>query len=304
MGRTGGRAAWVAAGLALVLAVGLTLAWVAERPGAEASVPRPPVPAIPAATAIATPAPTPSATPTPPGFPANTAVYDLEALPSADVFAVNGSMLVDDAPYAPFAGETATPLVDAIPVFADPLGDPVARLHREFVYGGTTVPVVQRQDSWVKVLLPGRQSVPSQGNPGQVAGWLRAQDVALAPLDTVVEVSISARTVDVWRGGSPERIAGDFAWGRASTPTPLGRSFVMLVRSDPSLWYTRGHPIVYLSVQSPTLDGFGGSSVAVTAFHYHDDRSGQISNGCLRLDPAAIERLAQLPVGTPVFIRA
>jgi len=42
----------------------------------------------------------------------------------------------------------------------------------------------------------------------------------------------------------------------------------------------------------------------VTAFHYHDSHSGQISNGCLRLDAAAIDRLAQLPAGTPVFIRA
>ncbi len=57
-------------------------------------------------------------------------------------------------------------------------------------------------------------------------------------------------------------------------------------------------------MQSPTLDGFGGANVAVTAFHYHDDRSGSISNGCLRVDPAAIEKLAQLPLGTPVIVRS
>ncbi|QIG40945.1 L,D-transpeptidase [Microbacterium sp. 4R-513] len=302
MGRSGGRMLWVAVTLAATLLLGLGVAWVAQRPEAEASIPsRSPTPAI---TAPETPTPTPTPAPTPTGFPANTAAYDLDALPSSDVFAVIPSVPVDDAPYAPFVGETATPRDWAAPVFADPLGQPVARLLRDFVYGGATVPVVERQANWVKVLLTGRQAVPSEGDPGQVTGWLRAQDVTLAPIDTMVEVSISARTVDVWRGGVPERISNDFAWGTEATPTPLGRSFVMLVRADPNLWYTRGHPIVYLSVQSPTLDGFGGSSVAVTAFHYHDDHSGQISNGCLRMDPDAIEKLAQLPPGTPVFIRA
>jgi hypothetical protein len=69
------------------------------------------------------------------------------------------------------------------------------------------------------------------------------------------------------------------------------------------LAYTRGVPIVYLSVQSPTLDGFDGQAVAVTAFHYHDVRSGAISNGCIRLDADAMRRLAELPAGTPVHVR-
>ncbi|HAM13181.1 MAG TPA: murein L,D-transpeptidase, partial [Microbacterium sp.] len=43
--------------------------------------------------------------------------------------------------------------------------------------------------------------------------------------------------------------------------------------------------------------------VAVTAFHYHDTRSGRVSNGCLRVDEAAAHALAALPLGTPVIIR-
>ena len=75
------------------------------------------------------------------------------------------------------------------------------------------------------------------------------------------------------------------------------------VRTEPSFAYTRGNPITYLSVQSPTLDGFDGGDVAVTAFHYHDTRSGRVSNGCLRVDEAAAHALAALPLGTPVIIR-
>lgn len=249
-----------------------------------------------------TASPSPTATPTPPGFAPNTASYDLGALPQVNVFSILPGLPVDDAPFAAPLPEHALPLGVGAPVWADPSGEPIGYLPREFPYGGTVVPVVEKQEHWVKVLLTGRQATPSAGNPAQVAGWLRVTDVELAPAAASVVVSISARTIDIVRDGVAERVASDFAWGTEHTPTPLGRAFIMTSRVVPEYWYTRGHPIVYLSVQSPTLDGFGGADVAVTAFHYHDDRSGPISNGCLRVDPAAIARLAELPEGTPVFV--
>jgi len=298
MGRRG--IAWVVGAVVLVAVMGAGAVWM-MRPAESAPLTSPP----PTLTAERpTPAAAPEPTSTPTGFPENTTAYDLSTLPASDVFSVIPAVLVDDAPYGSFTGEVVRAREQAVPVFADPLGAPVSLLLRDYVYGGTTVPVVERQEHWVKVLLTGRHAVPSQGDPGQVAGWVRAGDVESASLDTMVEVSISARTVDVWRGGVRERVATDFAWGTATTPTPLGRSFVMHVGTDPELWYTRGHPIVYLSVQSPTLDGFGGSSVAVTAFHYHDAHSGPISNGCLRMSADAISALAALAVGTPVYVRS
>ncbi|GAA2016356.1 L,D-transpeptidase [Microbacterium ulmi] len=297
------RALWT--GLAVTFALGAVVvgAW-ALRPGEPAASVSPGDTPTPTEAASAPMTPSAAPTPTPAGFPANTTAYDVLALPQVDVFAVIPSLPVDDDPFGSFTGEVARSLYDAAPVFADPLGEPVGALPRAYVFDGTTVPIVERQDHWVKVLLTGRQAYPSQGNPAQVTGWLRTQDVVILPIDTRVEVSISARTVDIVSTSGTERVATDFAWGTEATPTPLGRSFVMLIRTDSALWYTRGNPLVYLSVQSPTLDGFAGASVAVTAFHYHDDRSGRISNGCIRLDPGAIARLAQLALGTPVYIRA
>ncbi|WP_194408826.1 L,D-transpeptidase [Microbacterium cremeum] len=249
-----------------------------------------------------TPSPTPAPTPTPTGFAPNTASYDMGALAQVNVFSVLPALPVDDAPFAAPLPEHAVAHGVGAPIWADPTGEPVAYLPREFPYGGTAVPVVEKQAHWIKVLLTGRQAIPSAGNPAQVAGWLRVSDVELAPTAASVVVSISDRTIDIVRDGVAERIATDFAWGTDHTPTPLGRTFIMTTRVVPEYWYTRGHPIVYLSVQSPTLDGFGGADVAVTAFHYHDDRSGAISNGCLRVDPAAIGRLAELAEGTPVIV--
>jgi hypothetical protein len=284
---------------ALLVAVGVTVAWLLRPAEPAASGPQSTVPGTPSGTS----APTPTSSPTPPPIPANTAVYDPAILPQVDVFAVIPALPVDDDPFGALTGEDARPLAAGAPVFADPTGEPVAFLPRDLQFDGTTAPIIQREQNWVRVLLVGRQAYPSQGSPAQVTGWLRAQDVEITAVDAVVEVSISARTIDIVRGGVPERIATDFGWGVAETPTPVGRTFIMTTRVEPSFGYTRGYPLVYLAVQSPTLDGFGGANVAVTAFHYHDERSGSISNGCMRVDPATIEKLAQLPLGTPVIVR-
>lgn len=262
-----------------------------------------PVAVTPSPQTTTTPTATPTPSPTPTGFPADEESYDLSALPAAEVFAVIPELPVDADPDAPFTGETARPASESIPVWADPNGEPVAQLPREQRYGGTTVPIVERQEHWVRVLLTGRQAIPSEGDPGQLSGWLRVDDVEIGAVEGQVEVSLSERTIDIVTPGGTERVADDFASGTEATPTPLGRSFIMLVEVVPRLTYARGHPLVYLSVQSPTLDDFGGEDVAVTAFHYHDTRAGAISNGCIRLDATAIDRLAQLPPGTPVVIR-
>lgn len=273
------------------------------------STPTAPIAATPPSSASAstpprTPTPLVTPTPTPTGFPADATAYDLAGLPRVDVFAVVPALPVDVDPTGAFTGELVRAAADLVPIFADPTAPPVAALPRDDLYDGTTLPVVEKQEHWVRVLLAGRSAVPSQGNPAQLSGWLRTADVESTTTTETIEVDIAARTLDIVdAGGARERVAADFAWGTDATPTPRGRTFVMLVRAEPSFGYTRGHPLVYLGVQSPTLDGFGGASVAVTAFHYHDQHSGAISNGCIRLDAAAIDRLAQLPTGTPVVIR-
>jgi hypothetical protein len=245
---------------------------------------------------------TPAPTPTPTGPPPNTNTYDTAGLPSVDVFAVISALPLDTDPFGTPTGLVATPSGEAAPVFADPTAEPVARLASQQVYGGAVVPVVEKYDDWVKVLLVGRESLPPEGSSAQVSGWMRTSDVTISPQDAHVEVSLSARTIDIVTPAGSERIATDFGSGATDTPTPVGRAFVMMTRTVPEFSYTRGHPLVYLSVQSPTLAGFAGADVAITAFHYHDARSGAISNGCLRVAPDAIERLAQLPEGTVVYV--
>jgi hypothetical protein len=302
--RRGRRIAWIAGVCATIVAAYLAIVLPQPQPMASGPAVRPEL--APTATATPTPrsTPTPTRTATPTQFPANKKKYDLKALPQVNVFALIPALPLDDDAFGAFEGDVARALGNGAPVFSDPTGQPVGYLARDYQHDGTTVPIVEKQKFWVKVLLAGRQAVPSQGTSAQVAGWLRTQDIQTTPTAAEVEVSISSRTIDIVRAGVPQRVATDFGWGRAETPTPLGRTFIMTSAVVPGYEYTRGHPIVYFGVQSPTMDGFGGADIAVTAFHYHDQRSGAISNGCIRVDPAAITRLAELPLGTPVVIRA
>jgi hypothetical protein len=293
------RAPWIITGLAVLGGLALAVAVmvspapsVAERgsDGRASGIAPQASGAVPSETPIASGA-----------TPANTTVYDIAALPQIDVWTIDPALPVDDDPFGAVTGELAQPLSGA-PIFADPTGQPVGYLPRDAEYGGTIVPVVTRDANWVKVMLAGRQGVPPTGNPSQAVGWLRVADVELTHTEVYVEVHLEAHTIDIVSRAGTERVASDFSWGKTSTPTPTGRTFVMLTRVVPEFAYTLGHTLVYLGVQSPAMAGFDGGEVAVTAFHYYRIRSGANSFGCIYLDAAATDRLAQVPAGTPVII--
>lgn len=290
--RFGDIAPWLVTASAVVLALAGATAMILGVGGE-----RPDDRVLPAAA----PATVPPTSAPPADAPANTTAYDIRTLRPIDVWSVTPSIAVDDAPFAAMTGELARPRSGA-PIFTDPAGQPVGYLPRDAAYGGTTVPVVAHQTNWVKVLLAGRQGVPPEGNPAQTVGWLRVADVDITPVQAYVDVHLADHTIDIVSASGVERVANDFAWGTPSTPTPVGRTFVMLTRVVPQFAYTQGHPLVYLGVQSTAMAGFDGGTVAVTAFHYYRERSGANSFGCVYLDGPSVDRLAQLPPGTPVVI--
>lgn len=252
-------------------------------------------------------APTISASPTPSAepveqYPADTAAYDVAALPATQVYSVIPELPIDPHPAGEVLPLMASAAAPQVPVFAAPGGQPVAHLPQAQAHDGTTLPVVEQHPHWVQVLLPARSGLPSGGVVGQTAGWLRAADVTLSENPFVVTVGLSSGTISVTQSGQSVYESVGFGYGVPATPTPIGRTFIMSVFTDPAATYARGLPTTALAVQSPTLDGFGGASVAVTAFHYHDARSGPISNGCIRVDSATAQLLAGLPLGTPVVI--
>lgn len=288
--------------VAVLLAVAVAW-WLLREPASEAAAPQ----FTPSAQASPSPEtePTTEATPEPAvvGFPVDANGYDLSALPALDARAVVPTLDVDSAPLEAPSNAVASPTGVAVPVFRAPGEAPVAQLRRDQQYDGSTVPVVEQQEHWLRVLLPARSGLPSQGVTGQQTGWVRAADVTVTASDHAVSVNLTTGEIVVTGPDGQVTMAG-FGYGTAATPTPVGRTYIMTMFTEPALTYTRGLPVVALAVQSPTLDGFSGQDVAVTAFHYHDARAGAISNGCIRVDEATIRALAALPLGTPVVITA
>ncbi|MHB1139738.1 MAG: L,D-transpeptidase, partial [Microthrixaceae bacterium] len=169
-----------------------------------------------------------------------------------------------------------------------------------------TFGVVQRQGDWLEVQLPVR--------PNGTTGWVSTEQVEVSSTARRVEVSVATRQLRVVDDLDTVVFEAPVSVGRPSTPTPTGRFHVTdLVPSvDPAGPY--GPLALALDGYSEVMDRFGSASAAgspddvapVLAVHgtNRPDSIGRAaSNGCPRLDVAAIGELAALvPAGTPVDI--
>jgi lipoprotein-anchoring transpeptidase ErfK/SrfK len=156
--------------------------------------------------------------------------------------------------------------------------------------------VKSRRRGWDEVYLPRR--------PNGSTGWVKATQVVLALDAYRVDVSLSAHTVTVWKNDVV--VDRDRAGvGTARTPTPTGRFYLaeLLVQPKPDGEY--GPYAFGLSAFSTALSSFGGGPGQI-GLHGTNDPAGlgtNVSHGCVRIDNAAITRLAHvLPLGTPVTI--
>jgi lipoprotein-anchoring transpeptidase ErfK/SrfK len=150
---------------------------------------------------------------------------------------------------------------------------------------------------WHHVRLPQR--------PNGTTGWVRAAELNTWQVPNRIEVQLSTRTLRVFDGDSSTVLyETSVAVGRGSTPTPTGDFYIDIVNP------LGGHRVYgwgQLSVAgfSNVLERFGGG-IGQIALHgwNNDDIMGQsVSNGCVRMRNADIERVAALaPLGTPVKI--
>jgi lipoprotein-anchoring transpeptidase ErfK/SrfK len=90
--------------------------------------------------------------------------------------------------------------------------------------------------------------------------------------------------------------------GATGTPTPTGRTFLLASLAPPQPTYS---PLILpLGAHSDTLSTFGGGPGTV-ALHGWPDAAvfgHGVSHGCVRVPPAALRALSQIPLGSPVTI--
>jgi lipoprotein-anchoring transpeptidase ErfK/SrfK len=147
--------------------------------------------------------------------------------------------------------------------------------------------------AWYRVRLPVR--------PNGTTGWVRGSDVRGRDIGERIEVDLSEHRL--WRVAHG-RVVSAYAVGvgAATTPTAPGRFFVWArVPSDPSGPY--GVLALGLSGFSDVItDWVGGGRLAIHGTSQPSDRGEDVSHGCVRVFNPQMVSLADVSLGTPVWI--
>jgi lipoprotein-anchoring transpeptidase ErfK/SrfK len=155
--------------------------------------------------------------------------------------------------------------------------------------------------TWIHVELPSR--------PNGSTGWMLADFALVAPTPWRVVVSISHRTLTLYKGGKIVRSVMSVV-GAPSTPTPTGLyAIATAVRQpDPGGFY--GPWVLHLNAFSNVLRSFEGGPGTI-GIHGRAGASLSTplgtagSHGCVRVDNDVVSLLARVAgPGTPVEIRA
>lgn len=190
-----------------------------------------------------------------------------------------------------------------VPVFAKPRAQKAVRSFRNPVVRG--VPLVflvewkQRRwtwPKWVRVRLPSR--------PNGATGWVRSSSVRFLRNPYRIRVNLKRKTLSVWRRKNRILLA-EVGVGRAMTPTPTGRYFLVQLIKTRKPRGAYGPYAFGTSAYSTRLTRFGRGNGQVGLHGTNRPRrlGRNVSHGCIRVHNKVIRRLARyIPLGTPLVI--
>ena len=213
--------------------------------------------------------------------------------PAARVPAAGGSSLP--------AGATLLATLDgAVTRYAKPDGPITGRMPATWYGTPSTLPVFATRPGWVQVGLPRR--------PNGSKAWVPAKDVKLSMTPYRIVINLATTHLTLYKCGT-QVFTAPAGVGTRSDPTPTGQYFVAFLERPPKGNVGYGAFIMVTSDHSGTIKDWEGSGDAVIGIHgpLGDDREigttgARISHGCIRLHEAALLRLRDVPVGTPIDI--
>jgi len=197
-------------------------------------------------------------------------------------------------------------LVAPVEARSAPGGRPVARVGALGQWNGGPVGLLvlatrtsPRGGLWFRVRLPER--------PNGASAWIPARVTRPTSTPWRIVVSLSRRSVELDHAGRSVHVYRAVV-GKPATPTPTGVFAVSerVRQPDPHGFY--GPWALLLTAYSSTLQHFDGGPGQIS-IHGRDGASLRDplgtarSHGCVRIENAAVERLARVAVeGTPVII--
>lgn len=164
----------------------------------------------------------------------------------------------------------------------------------------SVLPVIAVRRGWVRVRLPQR--------PNGSTAWVPASDVTLG--STPYEIVIDLKTLHVSLYDHGRLVfSAPAGVGTTDDPTPTGEFFVAFDEPPPEPGVGYGPFVLVTSAHSPAISDWEGSGDAVIGIHGPlgmdaaiGTRGARISHGCVRLHLSALEKLSQVPPGTPIDV--
>ena len=191
-------------------------------------------------------------------------------------------------------------ILQTVPRYASP-GRPAAGTIPASWYGRPSVlPVIAAKPDWVQVRLAQR--------PNGGTAWLPDSDVTFSSTPYRIVINTATARLALYDQGRLV-FSAPAGIGTADDPTPPGDFFVAFDEQPPQPNPGYGPFIMVTSAHSPAITDWEGSGDAVIGIHgpLGDDSEigttgARISHGCIRLHNQALERLTQVPPGTPVDV--
>jgi lipoprotein-anchoring transpeptidase ErfK/SrfK len=202
-------------------------------------------------------------------------------------------------PIVPGSTVLATVLVTA-PRYASPGQRTAGTVPASWFGRPSVLPVIATRPGWVRVRLAQR--------PNGSSAWLPAGDVALSSTPYRIVINLPATRLALY---DRDRLvfSAPAGVGAPDDPTPTGEYFVAFDEQPPQPNPGYGPFIMVTSAHSPVIGDWEGSGDAVIGIHGPlgaDSKIGttgaRISHGCIRLHDQALERLTEVPPGTPVDV--
>jgi lipoprotein-anchoring transpeptidase ErfK/SrfK len=186
------------------------------------------------------------------------------------------------------------------PRYASPGRSAVGTVPASWYGRPSVLPVIATRPGWVRVRLAQR--------PNGSTAWVPASDVTLGRTPYRIVVNTTTTQLALYDRGRLV-FSAPAGVGSPDDPTPTGEYFVAFDEQPPQPDPGYGPFIMVTSAHSPAISDWENSGDAIIGIHGplgEDSEIGtagaRISHGCIRLHAEALERLTEVPPGTPIDV--